>query len=65
MKIEGYFTAAEVRSAKGAGAIAERLPYKKLRLSFPSQAQFDGWLEQQKRNRPDQWALSFTVLPRA
>lgn len=65
MRIEGHFTADEIRTAVALGAATTKLAYKKICLSFPTQAAYDKWFSQQKLNRPELWGTMLTLAPKA
>lgn len=65
MRIEGHFTVEEIRSAVALGATTAKLPYKKIRLSFPTQVAYDTWFSQQKKDRPDLWGTMMVLTPKA
>ena len=61
MKAESYFTNDEISSAQGFGATVQKLRFNKTCLTFPSQAAYDAWINEQRRLHPDRWANSFSV----
>lgn len=65
MRIEGHFTADEIRTAVALGATTERLHYKKIALVFKTQAAYDKWLSDQKTSRPDLWGTMLILSPKA
>ncbi len=65
MKIDGHFTADEIRTAVALGATAAKLAYKKIRLSFPNQNIYDHWFNAQKKNRPESWGTLLLLAPKS
>lgn len=58
MKIDGYFTSAEIKSAINCGASIEQLNYGQMRLTFETAELYDLWMKQS----PSQWELA--LVPR-
>lgn len=61
LKLEGHFTADEIKAAIALGAVASPLAYGKQRLSFTDQPQYEEWLKRQVRRSPPN---SLVSLPR-
>lgn len=61
LKLEGHFTAEEIKAAMALGATASPLAYGKQRLHFRDQSQYEEWLRRQVRRSPPN---SLVSLPR-
>jgi hypothetical protein len=62
MRIEGHFTASEIRSAVALGATTDKLPYKKIRINFPNQAAYDRWFTAQQKTQA--WGTLLLLAPK-
>lgn len=65
MRIEGHFTADEIRSAVAMKATVEKLAYKKIALTFLDAADYETWIGQQKDRHPDLWGTVMVLTPKA
>ncbi len=62
MRIEGHFTADEIRSAVALGATTDKLPYKKISIKFPSQAAYERWFTAQQKTQA--WGTLLLLTPK-
>jgi hypothetical protein len=64
MKVESFFAADEIDAAKRHGAVVQVLKFNKTCLTFPCQAAYDAWINEQRTLHPTRWAHSFSLRRR-
>lgn len=64
MRIEGFFTKEEITSALALGATPTKLTFRRLQLSFPSQAAFDTWFARQQEQQSNNWGTMMSIKPK-
>jgi hypothetical protein len=63
MRTESFFTADEITAARRYGATVQSLRYNKTALTFPSQAAYEAWIEEQRVLHPDRWYHAISIHP--
>jgi hypothetical protein len=58
VKIEGFFSRNEVAAAQNHGAVVASLTFNRLCLQFPTQLDYNQWMQEQVRLHPRWWMTS-------